>query len=63
MIDRTHKTARSFAYADGLMTQQSLPSGLECHYEWESAATASGPDNTRRVVRHWTNDGEHYEVR
>ena len=63
MIDRTQKMARSFAYADGVMVRQSLPSGLECYYDWESQAAATGPDNTRRVLRHWTNDGEHYDVR
>lgn len=48
--------ARWFAYRDGLMIEHGTAGGLLCHYKWNG----SGPD--ARVVRHWTSDGESYQL-
>ncbi|WP_225977738.1 DUF6531 domain-containing protein, partial [Paracidovorax avenae] len=73
--DRTRATVRRFAYAEGLMVRQEDAAGFACHYAWEDAAQASGPERQdgargpdgrplrdRRVVRHWTEDGESYAI-
>ncbi|ADX46313.1 RHS repeat-associated core domain protein [Paracidovorax avenae ATCC 19860] len=73
--DRTRATVRRFAYAEGLMVRQEDAAGFACHYAWEDAAQASGPERQdgargpdgrplrdRRVVRHWTEDGENYAI-
>jgi len=73
--DRTRADVRRFAYADGLMVRQEDAAGFACHYAWESQADASGPPRQdgargpageplrdRRVLRHWTDDGESYAI-
>ncbi len=73
--DRTRADVRRFAYGDGLMVRQEDAAGFACHYAWESEADASGPPRQdgarspageplrdRRVVRHWTDDGESYAI-
>lgn len=62
VVDRTQATVRTFAYVDGLMVQQTFASGFECNYAWEPRGAGTGPEQTRRVLRHWSSDGEHYEV-
>ena len=57
VIDRSGRSARRFAYCDGLMIEHAVPGGLHCHYAWEG----TGAD--ARVLRHWTNDGESYVLR
>ncbi|QNP49089.1 DUF6531 domain-containing protein [Diaphorobacter aerolatus] len=55
--DRNGQPARRFAYnADRLMTLHADAAGLECCYEWH------GKGRWARVVRHWTNDGESYDI-
>ena len=55
--DRSGQQSRRFAYnADRLMTLHADAAGLECRYEWQ------GQGRWARVVRHWTNDGESYDV-
>ncbi|HMV54817.1 MAG TPA: RHS repeat-associated core domain-containing protein [Rhodocyclaceae bacterium] len=63
VIDRMGETSRWFAYADGVMVKHAYPGGLECHYAWEAPGAGSGPDGDRRVVRHWTSDGETWDIR
>ncbi|MDA8455335.1 DUF6531 domain-containing protein [Acidovorax sp. GBBC 3334] len=73
--DRTRTRTRRFAYAEGLMVLQEDAAGFACHYAWEPEGEASGPERQdgactpqgrplrdRRVVRHWTEDGEAYEI-
>ncbi|WCM90478.1 DUF6531 domain-containing protein [Acidovorax sp. NCPPB 3576] len=75
VLDRTRTPIRRFAYAERLMVLQADAGGLECHYAWEGAEQASGPERQdgalgpdgrrlrdRRVVRHWTGDGEAYDI-
>jgi RHS repeat-associated protein len=62
VIDRTNNIVRTFEYADGLMVRQQFADGFACFYRWQSAAQANGPDGDRRVLRHWTNDGESYDL-
>ncbi len=58
VIYRNGALVRRFGYdPQGLMCFHADAAGLECHYEW----IGSGAD--ARVGRHWTNDGERYEVR
>ncbi len=58
VTDRNGAVVRRFGYdARGLMTFHADAAGLECHYEW----TGAGKD--ARVCRHWTNDGERYDIR
>jgi RHS repeat-associated protein len=57
VIDRTGATVRHFDYRDRLMTRHGVPGGLQCHYAWQG----TGAD--ARVARHWTDDGEQYELR
>ncbi|MCL2490600.1 MAG: DUF6531 domain-containing protein, partial [Propionibacteriaceae bacterium] len=58
VIDREGRTKRRFAYnADRHMTWHANAAGLECHYEWQ------GSGQWARVVRHWTNDGQRYDIR
>ena len=55
--DRTDQLVRRFDYnADHLMTLHADAAGLECRYEWQ------GQGRWARVVRHWTNDGESYDI-
>ncbi|WP_232447172.1 RHS repeat-associated core domain-containing protein [Burkholderia ubonensis] len=54
VTDRSGYTGRRFAYENGLMTQHTLPGGLQCFYAWQ------GVGRDARVVRHWTDDGEAY---
>ncbi|MDA8521082.1 DUF6531 domain-containing protein [Acidovorax sp. NCPPB 4044] len=76
VLDRTRTAVRRFAYGEGLMVRQEDAAGFACHYAWESEAEASGPERQdgargsdgrilrdRRVVRHWTEDGEAYAIR
>ncbi|GKS73220.1 DUF6531 domain-containing protein [Acidovorax sp. SUPP950] len=75
VLDRTRSRTRRFAYTERLMVLQVDAGGFACHYAWESAAQASGPERQdgargpqgqrlrdRRVVRHWTEDGETYDI-
>ncbi|SDE62180.1 RHS repeat-associated core domain-containing protein [Paracidovorax valerianellae] len=75
VVDRTRSCTRRFAYAERLMVLQADAGGFECHYAWERAEQASGPErqdgamgpgrlplHDRRVVRHWTEDGETYDI-
>jgi RHS repeat-associated protein len=62
VTDRLGTVTRGFAYQDGLMTQHVLPGGLACHYAWQPVDQGSGPDGDRRVVRHWTSDGEAWDI-
>ncbi|WCM98319.1 DUF6531 domain-containing protein [Acidovorax sp. GBBC 1281] len=75
VLDRTRAPTRHFAYAERLMVLQKDAAGFTCHYAWEGAAEASGPERQdgaraadgrilrdRRVVRHWTEDGEAYDI-
>ena len=55
--DRTDQLVRRFDYnADHLMTLHADAAGLECRYEWQ------GQGRWARVVRHWTKDGESYDI-
>lgn len=54
--DRTGQLTRRFAYKDGLMTEHTLPGGLRCFYQWQGQGAGA------RVSRHWTDDGEAYEL-
>lgn len=56
VLDRTGRTVREFAYLDSLMIEHGVPGGLHCRYEWQGQGTQA------RVVRHWTDDGEAYEL-
>ena len=57
VTNRTGQVVRRFGYnPDGLMTLHANAAGLECHYAWQ------GTGKWARVVRHWTNEGEHYEI-
>ncbi|WCM93954.1 DUF6531 domain-containing protein [Acidovorax sp. NCPPB 2350] len=75
VLDRTRARTRRFAYAEGLMVLQEDAAGFTCHYAWEPEGEASGPERQdgarapdgralrdRRVVRHWTEDGEAYDI-
>ena len=77
VLDRTGRVIRQFAYTDGLMTWQVDAAGLESSYVWENTEQAGGPilegvtptspwmtltGRDRRVVRHWTSDGETYDI-
>ena len=62
VTDRLGRVVRSFAYQDGLMTQQTMPGGLTCHYAWQPLGEGTGPEGDRRVVRHWTSDGEAWNI-
>jgi YD repeat-containing protein len=58
VINRTGHLVRRFAYnTDRLMTMHANAAGLECYYEWQ------GNNKWARVVRHWTNDGDHYDIK
>jgi RHS repeat-associated protein len=57
VVDRTGRAVRCFAYRDGLMVEHAVPGGLHCYYAWQG----TGAD--ARVVRHWTDDGEAYDLR
>jgi RHS repeat-associated protein len=57
VLDRSGHVVRTFSYRDGLMTEHGVPGGLRCHYAWQGAGGAA------RVVRHWTDDGEAYDLR
>jgi RHS repeat-associated protein len=57
VLDRSGHVVRTFSYRDGLMTEHAVPGGLRCHYAWQGVGGAA------RVVRHWTDDGEAYELR
>ena len=61
VVDREGRGERRFAYADGVMVEQTFPGGLVCHYAWEHNGT--GPEGARRVLRQWTNDGEAWDLR
>ena len=78
VIDRAGRVTRRFSYSDGLMIWQVDAAGLEANYAWESTEQAGGPlieglaatslwmtatGRDRRVVRHWTSDGETYDIR
>ncbi|WP_416421570.1 RHS repeat-associated core domain-containing protein [Pseudomonas sp. App30] len=55
--DAEGRTVRQFAYDAGRrMVEHQLPAGLRCFYEWAPFA-----DGDWRVVRSWTDDGEHYQ--
>ncbi|MBF5006797.1 RHS repeat-associated core domain-containing protein [Diaphorobacter caeni] len=55
--NRQGEVVRHFAYEEsGLLCMHADAAGLECHYEWQAFA------DRPRVTRHWTNDGETYEV-
>mgnify|MGYP000982835097 CR=1 FL=1 len=57
VTNRTGQVVRRFGYnPDGLMTLHANAAGLECHYAWQ------GTGKWARVVRHWTSEGEHYEI-
>ena len=62
VIGRDGQVRRLFAYAQGLMAQHRLPSGLTCHYRWQIFPQGVGhrPGPHARVVEHWTDDGESY---
>ncbi len=62
VIDRAGNPVRRFAYRDRLMTEHGDAKGFTCHYEWQAAGAGNGPEGDRRVVRHWTNDGESYRI-
>ena len=62
VISREDRPLRRFAYTDGLMTWQESAGGFSCGYEWEPADAATGPEGDRRVLRHWTGDGEHWDI-
>ncbi len=74
---RDGRTARRFQYADGLMTAHIDAAGFGCFYEWQAPGAADGPvsegiaagstwatptGRDRRVIRHWTSDGERYDI-
>ncbi|CAN7169742.1 RHS repeat-associated core domain-containing protein [Acidovorax sp. LjRoot194] len=63
VIGRDGQIQRLFGYADGLMAQHRLSTGLTCHYRWQNFSQnlgkRSGPHP--RVVQHWTDDGENYQ--
>lgn len=63
VIGRDGQVRRLFAYAQGLMSQHRLPSGLTCHYRWQDFPQGVGkrPGPHARVTEHWTDDGEHYD--
>ncbi|MFL1416414.1 RHS repeat-associated core domain-containing protein [Pseudomonas fildesensis] len=55
--DTTGHLQRRFAYDSGQrMVEHQLPTGLRCYYEW-----ACVEDTEWRVVRHWTDEGDHYQ--
>ncbi|MGL4233258.1 MAG: DUF6531 domain-containing protein, partial [Casimicrobium sp.] len=56
VVNRLGQVARRFDYNDGLMTYHCLPGGLQCFYEWKRFEDAP------RVVKHWTSDGEQFDV-
>ncbi len=56
VVNRLGQVARRFDYTDGLMTYHCLPGGLQCFYEWKRFEDAP------RVVKHWTSDGEQFDV-
>lgn len=57
VTDRNGASVRRFGYdSRGLMNFHADAAGLECHYEWTGAA------NEARVRRHWTNDGQRYDI-
>ena len=56
VTDRRQKVTRRFAYDEhGTMVQHENALGLASHYQWAEV------DGARRVVEHWTSDGEHYQ--
>ncbi|CAN7171803.1 DUF6531 domain-containing protein [Acidovorax sp. LjRoot129] len=63
VVGRDGQIQRLFSYAEGLMAQHRLSTGLTCHYRWQafsqSLGKRSGPHP--RVVQHWTDDGENYQ--
>lgn len=57
VTDRNGALVRRFGYdPQGLMSFHADAAGLECHYEW------IGSGKEARVSRHWTNDGERYDI-
>lgn len=63
VIGRDGQVRRLFGYSQGLMAQHRLPSGLMCHYRWQTYPQGVGnrPGPHARVVEHWTDDGENYQ--
>jgi RHS repeat-associated protein len=75
VLDRSRQSTRRFAYTEQLMVRHEDAAGFVCHYAWEPQDQASGPlrqdgalDTAgqplrdRRVLRHWTDDGEAYAI-
>lgn len=75
---RDARVVRRFQYEDGLMTAHADAAGFTCFYAWQAPEQANGPLSEglaassawatptgcdRRVTRHWTSDGEHYDIR
>ena len=74
---RDGRTARRFQYEHGLMVAHSDAANFTCFYAWQAPEAADGPvsqglapnsiwatptGRDRRVVRHWTSDGEQYDI-
>ena len=55
--DAGAQVQRRFAYDAGRrMVEHQLPTGLRCYYQW-----ACVEESEWRVVRHWTDEGDHYQ--
>ncbi|UVH52372.1 DUF6531 domain-containing protein [Pseudomonas sp. CBSPBW29] len=53
----TGHVQRRFAYNTGRrMVEHQLPAGLRCYYQWGCVEDAEW-----RIVRHWTDEGDHYQ--
>ncbi|WP_144353386.1 DUF6531 domain-containing protein, partial [Snodgrassella alvi] len=61
VIDAENRSTREFAYDNGRrMIYHRLPTGLQCHYQWDSFSGSDGIE--WRVIRHWSEaDGKRLE--
>ncbi|PIT60273.1 hypothetical protein BHC59_00365 [Snodgrassella alvi] len=61
IIDAENRPTREFAYDNGRrMIYHRLPTGLQCHYQWDSFSGSDGIE--WRVIRHWSEaDGKRLE--
>lgn len=59
VTNRNGDVVRRFGYEaqQGMMSFHADAAGLECHYAW------NGIGKDARVRRHWTNDGESWDIR